>query len=62
VTHRGQAVGVILPIDDQDGPSDASESVDPAAAWDALMRAGRKLERRFTPGVSGIRLLSSTRR
>lgn len=62
VTHRGQAVGVILPIDDQDGTSEASESVDPAAAWETFMRAGRRLERRFTPGVSGVRLLSTMRR
>ena len=62
LTHRGQAVGVILPIDDQDRSSDASESVDAATAWDTFMRAGRKLEGRFTPDVSGVRILSSTRR
>jgi hypothetical protein len=26
------------------------------------VRAGRRLERRFTPGVSGVRLLSDMRR
>lgn len=62
VTHRGQAVGVILPVDDQDAGSEASESVDPAAAWETFMRAGRRLERRFTPGAGGVRLLSSMRR
>jgi prevent-host-death family protein len=62
VTHRGQAVAVILPIDDQDGTSEASESVDSAAAWETFMRAGRRLERRFAPGVSGVRLPSGMRR
>jgi prevent-host-death family protein len=62
VTHRGQAVGVILPIDDQDRSSEASETVDAAAAWDMFMRAGRKLEGRFTPEASGVRILSSMRR
>lgn len=62
VTHRGRAVGVILPLDDQDGTPAASEGEDPGAAWETFMRAGRRLEGRFTPGVSGVRLLSSMRR
>ena len=60
VTHRGRAVGVILPLDDTTGTSAASG--DPEAAWAAFLRAGRHLERRFRPGVSGVLLLSGMRR
>ena len=59
LTHRGRAVGIILPIDDAD---DAHGTEDGTAAWNAFLRAGRRLERRFRPGVSGVRLLSATRR
>lgn len=62
VTHRGRAIGVILPIDDEDDPSRTLENVDATSAWDTFMRAGRRLERRFAPGVSGVRLLSGMRR
>lgn len=60
LTHRGRAVGMILPLEPAEDASAASE--DAAAAWDAFMRAGRRLERRFRPGVSGVRLLSAMRR
>lgn len=60
LTHRGRAVGVILPIEGSD-VSQGSED-DGAAAWNAFLRAGRRLERRFRPDVSGVRLLSATRR
>lgn len=59
LTHRGRAVGMILPLEpDEDaaGPDEAS------AAWEAFVRAGTRLERRFRPGVSGVRLLSADRR
>lgn len=62
LTHRGRAVGVILPLDQSQETSEASEDSDAHAAWDAFVRAGRRLERRFRPGVSGVRLLSVTRR
>ena len=62
LTHRGRAVGVILPLDAADGTSQAAEDADAAAAWSAFVRAGRRLERRFRPGVSGVRLLSTARR
>jgi prevent-host-death family protein len=62
LTHRGHAVGVILPLDPSDGTSQASEDADAAAAWNTFERAGRRLERRFRPGVSGVRLLSTMRR
>jgi hypothetical protein len=60
MTHRGRAVGMILPMEPAEDTSTASE--DATTAWDAFMRAGRRLERRFRPGVSGVRLLSAMRR
>jgi len=62
LTHRGRAVGVILPLDLGDGTSQTPDDADATAAWDAFVRAGRRLERRFRPGVSGVRLLSAMRR
>ena len=60
LTHRGRAVGMILPLEPAEAPSATLE--DAAAAWDTFVRAGRRLERRFRPGASGVRLLSATRR
>lgn len=62
VTHRGRAIGVILPVDPEDEASQASESADGTAAWETFVRVGRRLERRFAPSVSGVRLLSGMRR
>src|SRR3972149_7736579 len=62
LTHRGRAVGVILPLDLWDGTSHTPDDADPTSAWKAFVRAGRRLERRFRPGVSGGRLLSAMRR
>ncbi|MBI4306436.1 MAG: type II toxin-antitoxin system Phd/YefM family antitoxin [Chloroflexi bacterium] len=62
VTHRGRAAGVILPLDEAAEISPASGATDPAAAWTAFIRAGRRLERRFRPAVSGVKLLSAMRR
>jgi prevent-host-death family protein len=63
LTHRGRAVGVILPLDPtDDDASSPSEDADARAAWDAFLGAGRRLERRFRPGRSGVRLLSAMRR
>ena len=45
-----------------DGVSLTPDTAGGTAAWDAFVRAGRRLERRFRPGVSGVRFLSSTRR
>jgi prevent-host-death family protein len=62
VTHRGRTIGVILPVDAEDDRSQTSDSVNATTAWDTFVRAGRRLERRFAPGVSGVRLLSNMRR
>jgi prevent-host-death family protein len=61
VTHRGRAIGVILPVDEGE-PTNAPDAADATSAWEAFLRAGRRLERRFPPGASGVRLLSDMRR
>jgi prevent-host-death family protein len=60
LTHRGKAVGVIMPLEqtDEAPPSDEAD----ASAWAAFLRAGRRLESRFRPGAGGVRLLSASRR
>ena len=60
LTHRGRAVGMILPLEPNGDSAVTAE--DAAAAWDTFLRAGRRLARRFRPGVSGVDLLSATRR
>ena len=62
LTHRGKAVGVILPLEPTDDAAQASEHGDAEAAWDTFVRAGRRLERRFRSGVSGVGVLSAMRR
>jgi hypothetical protein len=55
-------VGVILPFEPIEDRSQVADDSDTGAAWDTFMLAGRRLERRFRPGVSGLRLLSRMRR
>jgi prevent-host-death family protein len=62
VTNRGRAVGVIVPLDPIENHSPGADDFGATAAWDAFMRAGRRLEKRFRSGSSGVRLLSATRR
>ena len=62
LTHRGRAVGVILPLDSVDEAPPAAEDSEADAGWNAFLRAGRRLEGRFLSGVSGVRLLSAMRR
>lgn len=62
LTHRGVAVGVLLPLDPADGTSQAPEDADTGAAWQAFVRAGRRLEPKFRPGIHGVRILSGMRR
>jgi len=61
VTHRGRPVGVVLPLA-ADGPPPSTEEAGASTAWDAFLRAGRRLEGRFRPGTSGVRVLSKMRR
>jgi prevent-host-death family protein len=58
VTHRGRSIGVLLPIEAGDGSHDAHAE----APWSAFLEAGRRLERRFRPGASGVKILSEMRR
>ena len=62
VTHRGRAVGVILPIEATEETRQAFEAGDTQGAWQEFIDAGRRLEGRFRPGVSGVGLLSAMRR
>ena len=60
ITHRGEPVGMILPLDPvEGGHEDVDADQDP---WQTFLDAGRRLERRFQPGVSGVELLSGMRR
>src|SRR5438874_13818657 len=58
VTHRGRSIGVLLPIETVDG----SHDVETGPSWSAFLEAGRRLERRFRPGTSGVKILSEPRR
>ena len=62
LTHRGTAVGVILPLEASGDVAQPSQDAEPGAAWDRFLSAGRRLETRFRPGVSGVQILSSGRR
>ena len=62
VTYRGRAVGVILPLDLADSTSRTSDDAGAGAAWQTFVRAGSRIKRRFRPGVSGVKLLSTMRR
>jgi len=63
-TTAGKAVGVrvIQPLDAADEAPPAADDADARLAWNAFLRAGRRLEGRFRPGVSAVRLLSEMRR
>jgi prevent-host-death family protein len=61
LTHRGRAIGVILPLDpraNDDQPADDSA----VNAWANFIQAGQRLEGRFRRGVGGVRMLSAMRR
>jgi len=62
LTHRGQAVGVILPLDAPEEVAPSADDAHAGAAWDAFLRAGQRIQERFRPGASGVRVLSDMRR
>jgi antitoxin (DNA-binding transcriptional repressor) of toxin-antitoxin stability system len=62
LTHRGQTVGVILPLDAPDEATPSADDAHAGAAWHAFLRAGERIQERFRPGVGGVRLLSDMRR
>jgi antitoxin (DNA-binding transcriptional repressor) of toxin-antitoxin stability system len=62
LTHRGQAVGVILPLDAPEEVPPSADDATAGAAWDTFLRAGQRIQGRFRPGARGVRLLSDMRR
>lgn len=62
LTHRGQAVGVILPLGAPYETAPSADDAHTAAAWDAFLRAGQRIQGRFRSDASGVRLLSDMRR
>jgi prevent-host-death family protein len=60
LTHRGRAVGVILPL--ESSPRETALDDDEASAWANFLAAGRQIERRSRRGVDAVQLLSSMRR
>src|SRR5436190_18566959 len=60
VTHRGTAVGVILPLAPGQTPPAANAMDD--SPWTTFLAAGHRVGRGFRPGVSGVRTLSESRR
>jgi len=62
LTHRGQAVGVILPLDISGEATPSTDDANATAAWDAFLAAGQRIQSRFHSGVGGVRLLSDMRR
>ena len=61
VTHRGTAVGVILPLDQGAGTAPAA-GTQSDASWTTFLAAGRRLGRGFRTGQSGLRELAESRR
>ena len=62
LTHRGEAVGMILPIDPKAPATALPETGDADEGWTALLRAGRRIQDRFSRRKSGVRILSDSRR
>lgn len=62
LTHRGRAVGVILPLDAADGAPPPAGDAEAGAAWKVFLRAGQRIQGRFRPGADGVQLLSGMRR
>lgn len=62
LTHRGHAVGVILPLEAAGGRPGSATQDEADAAWAAFESAGRRLEQRYRRGVSGVQVLSDGRR
>jgi prevent-host-death family protein len=62
LTHRGEAVGVILPLDPKQPAPPVLEDPGGDEAWEAFLRAGRRIQERFSPRKSGVRMLSESRR
>jgi prevent-host-death family protein len=64
ITHRGQPVGMILPLDPSGQIPESAQELDDHAndAWAQFERAGRRIAGKFSPGTSGVQILSESRR
>lgn len=62
LTHRGEAVGVILPLDARQPAPAGAEDTGGDEPWQAFLRAGRRIEDRFSSRKGGVRILSESRR
>jgi prevent-host-death family protein len=64
ITHRGQPVGMILPLDPAGHVPESAKDMDLEAsdAWAAYERAGRRIAGKFSADASGVQLLSDSRR
>lgn len=64
ITHRGQPVGMILPLDPAGHIPESAQDLDGEAtdAWAEYERAGRRIAGKFSPGASGVQILSESRR
>jgi prevent-host-death family protein len=57
VTHRGRAVGMLLPVD-----AEPVSHEDGTSAWTTFLEAGRRLQRAMPARTSIVKLLSDSRR
>jgi prevent-host-death family protein len=62
VTHRGHAAAVILPVNPNEPARAAHDDSTGDEAWAAFLRAGRRIQGRFTARKSGVQMLSRSRR
>ena len=62
VTHRGERVGVLLPVTPETPVGAATNDDQEDAAWAAFLEAGRRLQRHFSVSTSGVAQLSQDRR
>jgi prevent-host-death family protein len=64
ITHRGQPVGMILPLDPTGQIPEAARDADVEAtdAWAAYERAGRRIAAKYSAATSGVQILSDSRR
>lgn len=62
VTHHGRPVGVLLPLDAATDRPLGADDGNADVAWDAFLRAGRRVASRWKAGVSAAQMLSDMRR
>lgn len=62
VTHRGEPVGLLTPLDADPPALPASQPPDEGTAWENFVAAGRRIGRGFAATVGGVEALSRMRR